>query len=208
MIKSPDSDRFAEFGIRDFPIMWHVFAGLGIKDFHVDMASLMDSIAPVVTQVKGDVAKKAWSSGFSTVQTKGQYRNGKHKDDIPSDICKTIDQTDRWWPVVKEVRDILVHREHQSGVFERPSDGILFQVYEGLHDPQILDQRLMYAGGHNVIDFSLYSAFVLAEVLTFLDELGTQIAAHLNIGSMVGSLRIGDFKSLVSSLERLASSTS
>jgi len=66
----------------------------------------------------------------------------------------------------------------------------------------------MYAEGQNVVDFPLYSAFVLAELLTFLDDLGTQIAAHLKIGSMVGSLRIGDFKSLASSLERLASNAS
>ena len=58
-----------------------------------------------------------------------------------------------------------------------------------------------------MVDFNRYSAFVLAELLTLLDDLGALIALHAKIGDGAGSLRIGNFTALASSLEELAGET-
>jgi hypothetical protein len=69
----------------------------------------------------------------------------------------------------------------------------------------ILDNRLLRPDSYGVLDFSLYSAFVLAELMAFLDGLGNEIANHLGVvGDGIPSIRVGNFKQIASSMDRLA----
>ncbi|MBM3941808.1 MAG: hypothetical protein FJ316_02570 [SAR202 cluster bacterium] len=198
MTKEPDMAEFAQHGITGVKSMWRPFMSLGIKDFHSDVASLMDSIAALVMQVQGEIPTLKQSPGFSWVEKKGHSRKY-----VPENILAIIDKTDSWWPTIKEVRDVLNHREHLKLVFGTPTDGILFQVYEGPQEPKILDSHLMHPNSHNVVDFGLYSAWVLSEMFVFLEDVGEQIADILKFGSMTPSMRMGNFKSIAASLEKL-----
>lgn len=188
----------------DSRILWNLFAALAIKDFHTDISSTMDSIAPVVIRTKGDIKQKDKKKlpGFPDIQsgTKRTYR-----EKIPRDILVTIDSTDRWWPTVKDIRDLLVHREHNKIIFGQPTDGILFQIYESLDNPKILETPFLSKVGKNIVDFELYSAFVMGELLVLLDELGRQIASHLGIAEegLPHGYRSDNFQNLFSALNRL-----
>jgi len=201
----PEADRLAEMTkppSESNPWMWNVYAGLAIKDFHADISSAMDSIAPLVIQLEGELEETGWSPGFYDIR-KDRYK--RYRKQIPSDIRKIVDQTDRWWPAVKDVRDVVIHRDHHQIVFPTlgDNDGLLFQIYEGLHSPMIVHPKLMYPGGKNVIDLSLYSGSVIAELLVFLEDLVDPIAYHLKIGSLTPSMRWGNFRTLTSSFDRL-----
>lgn len=200
----PEADRLAEMTkapSEGNPWMWNQYASLAIKDFHTEISSVMDSVAPVAIQLEGEIKKKGKSPGFPAIR-KGSTMS--YRNTIPSDILGIIDETERWWPAVKEVRDVGIHREHYRIVFPTlgENDSLLFQFYEG-HSPMIADPQLMYPDGKDVIDFSLYSGFIIAELLMFLDDLADPIANHLNIGSMTPAQRMGNFKELASSLDRL-----
>jgi hypothetical protein len=184
--------------------LWTVFAALAIKDFHIDISSVMDSIAPVVIQAKGSIKKKDTKKlpGFPDIQS-GTRRSYREK--IPEDILTAIDSSVRWWPTVKRIRDILTHRDHNKIVFGTPADGVLFQIYEDMHEPKIIEPNFLWPGGKNVVDFELYAAFVIGEVLVLLDKLGKQIAFHLGFEEegLTKSIRTGNFRGLVRSLDRL-----
>lgn len=202
----PEADRLAEMTKspgEGNPWMWDQYAGLAIKDFHSDISSVMDSVAPVVIQVEGEI-KKDESPGFPDIQKRTER---SYRKTISPDILGIIDETNRWWPAVKMVRNVMIHREHLRIVFPTLGDNnsLLFQVYEDGAGPMIVAPQLMHPGGKNVIDFSLYSASVIADLLVFLEDLADTIAHHLKIGSMTPSYRIGNFKALASSFDRLES---
>jgi len=189
--------------------LWRRLLGLAIKDFYTDVASLMDSIAPIVIQVEGRLKPQDRERlpGFASIR-KGS--SNPYRRAIPSDIRTTIDSTEAWWPAVKAVRDILIHRPNETIVFGELEDGILFQIYEESGKPSVsVPPPLLWPNSKDVVNFHLYSAFVTAEVLVFLEQLGAQVAAYLHIGpaGLTKSVRLGNFKSLVSSLDQLAEST-
>ena len=126
------------------------------------------------------------------------------------DILAVVDETDRWWPTIKNVRDLGIHKEHLRIVFPTLSedDGLLFNVYGSLQKPVISEPSLMYSKGNNVVDFSLYSGFILAELLMFLEDLVEPIADSFRVGALTPSFRQGDFSRLVLSWNRLTSTQS
>lgn len=184
--------------------MWHMLIELAIKDFHADINSLMDSVAPLIISMNQELRDPNWVPGFSQIR-KDRWK--EFRKQIPEQIKAIIDKTDSWWPEIQKVRDILIHHEHYRIVF--PSlgydDSLLFQVYQGIGRPTILRPELKYPDGVNVIDFSLYSGFVLAGVLAFFEDLAEEISLQLKIGSTTPSLRQNNFRPLASSLDRLAS---
>ena len=179
-----------------------MYLGMAIKDFHVDVVSLMDSVAPALIQTNGQLKPKDKKAlpGWPAIQRDSER---SYRQDMPDDLLKLVDSTNRWLPTVKKVRDVLTHRDHQTLIFGKPSDGILFQVYEGIHTPRILDPVLLYSPG--VVDFELYSAFIVAEILALFDDLGERMAVHLNVvlKATPPTLRMGNYKGLVHAMDRL-----
>lgn len=183
------------------------FEELAVKDFHSDTASLMDAIAPVVAQTSQPLTGKAVSRPPGFADVAGYDNSGRapgFRECIPADVLEIVDGTKRWWKPVKDVRQVLSHRRHTTISFGHPSEGFFFQVYGERHEPLITDEDLLWPTGQNVVDFAMYSAFVLAEVLAFLDELGDVIGPHLGVVLDHSMLMIGgDYADLVSSLRAL-----
>lgn len=185
--------------------LWRIFLGLAIKDYHLDISSLMDAVAPAVIQTEGKLksSDKIRLPGWDAIidGTKGPYRKL-----LSPDTTKIIDRTEkRWWKGIKEVRNIVTHREHNRIVFGNPEDGLLFQIYDQASVPKILLPQVLYKKGNNVVDFDLYSAFVIAEVVTLLNDLGITIAPKIQISQASFaqmSFRMVD-KSVAQSIERL-----
>lgn len=153
---------------------WHNFAALAIKDFHLDLGSLMDAVAPAILQATEsfDAAGERKLPGFADIQGNGSPRSTKFLASIPAELLCVIDDTDRWWPAVKRMRDDLAHREHTTIVFGSADQGVLFQVYTSGFAPVVVNNSLAWKESHNVADFRMYSAAALAEMLVFLDDTG------------------------------------
>ncbi|MBC2734167.1 MAG: hypothetical protein HF981_07405 [Desulfobacteraceae bacterium] len=164
---------------------WHLFAGLAVKDFHTDLSSLMDSLAPVIitTTVGVDSLNHdaSYLPGFSHLLPD---RRRSFWQKLPSDIQSLIHNTADWWSPIKRVRDVLIHKEHIKIIFGNPEDGIWFQNYNPLvklSSPQIIaEETLCIAnGGNQVIDFWKYAAFAFSELIVFSDALGEVLAEVL-----------------------------
>lgn len=192
---------------------WFNFGGLAIKDFHLDLGSLMDSLAPVVLQAYGvfDAEGTTKFPVFPDIQKKnGSARAPKFRGGLPASILSIIDSTDGWWPDVKRIRDTLAHRENLKLVFGVPAQGVLFQIYTPGQAPEqtpnILHPAFLSPHGVGVADFRLYSACIMAEVFSFLDDLGAALALHLSlpVQSMTPSMRVGDFSDLMEAMSELA----
>ncbi|MFC1943089.1 hypothetical protein ACFLWO_00705 [Chloroflexota bacterium] len=157
---------------------WRIFLGLAIKDFHLDISSLMDSLAPVIIQVNGELkpGDTAHLPGWKDIKNKGKYRK-----QISSDMADIVDKSERWWASIKEVRNLVAHRKHDRIVYGNPEDGLLFQIYDQVTEPKIKIPYVLHQPGSHVIDFDLYSAWVTAEVIILLDDLGTAIGPTIPI---------------------------
>lgn len=186
---------------------WHKFAALAIKDFHLDLGSLMDAVAPAILQATKsfDAEGERKLPGFADIQRNDSPRSSKFRALIPAALLAVIDATDAWWPAVKRIRDDLAHREHTKIVFGNADQGVLFQVYTSAFAPVVVNKALAWKEAHNVADFRMYSAAALAEMLVFLDDTGRALASHLNmaIEGLTPSMRVGDFSYLIQPLERL-----
>lgn len=196
-------DQFRNSGSETYS-SWNTFASLAIKDFHFDLGSLMDSLAPAIIHstvgLKAKDCKKL--PGFADIQsgTKRSYR-----EKIPGPILSVIDSTNKWWPFVKDIRDTLAHRQHDKIVFGSAATGILFQVYQPQFNPKIIDSCFLWPKGENVVDFRAYAAFVIAETLLLLEEIGSELAVLRNRSkkSLPLSIRCGDFRNLLDSMAKL-----
>ena len=185
---------------------WRMFLGLAIKDFHLDVSSLMDSLAPVIIQVNGQLksADKVRLPGWEAI-TSGSRTRRNYRKQLSTDIANIVDKTESWWSGIKEVRDLVAHRKHDRIVFGDPEDGLLFQIYDQVTGPKIFIPQVLFQTGLHVVDFDLYFAFVITEVITLLDDLGVAIAPVMQIpqaSCAQMSLRMVD-KSVAQSIERL-----
>lgn len=186
---------------------WHNFAALAIKDFHLDIGSLMDATAPAILQVAEgfDAEGQQKLPGFADVQLNGSPRSPKFRESMSQNLLKVVDSTDRWWLPVKRMRDELAHREHNKIVFAGAEQGVLFQIYTSAFAPVLVHPSVLWKHGQNVADFRLYSAAVLSEMFVFLDDLGRCLAAQLkmSVNSLTPSMRVGDFTYLVEPMQEL-----
>ncbi len=76
-------------------VSWRMFMGLAIKDFHLDISSLMDALAPVViqTECKLDPKDKDRLPGWAAIESRSQ---GNYRKQLAPDITNIVDRTDRW----------------------------------------------------------------------------------------------------------------
>jgi hypothetical protein len=183
--------------------LWRAFGALAIKDFHADVSSAMDSVAPVAILIDTDIKKDDLQKlpGFPDIQkcTKRSYRKF-----MQADLLAVVDSTEDWWPFVKELRDVAMHREHQRFVFGSPEDGFLFQIYHP-GDAPLVTQPLFSSPGTDVADFLLYAAWVTAEVVSLLDRLAAVLSARLSLTpeALDTGGRVGNFSEFLDGLQTL-----
>jgi hypothetical protein len=85
-----------------------------------------------------------------------------------------------WYPTLRDVRNEVVHRGGQTMVFLPPSDGILFQVQQGVSFKSVIDVEPLMLDG-NVVFFDRYAAFFLSNVLLFLEDFAVTAYARLGL---------------------------
>ena len=155
--------------------MWRLSMGFAVKDFHGDVASLMDAIAPVIIQSHGNLRRtnRNFLPGWRDIQSGS---TSVYRRNLAEDLKDVIDGTESWWTTIKAIRNLLLHRDHQRIIFGDYRDGILFQIYDSSQSPQIILPDVLHKPGHFVVDFDLYSAFVVASLVTLLNDLGNTIA--------------------------------
>ncbi len=84
--------------------------------------------------------------------------------------------------------------------------GVLFQIYDGNNRAMIIDEAFRYPEAKDVVDFHIYGAFVLAEVLMLLEDLCPQINEELNMSTedLPPSMLMGHYAQFWNHLELLA----
>lgn len=179
------------------------FAGLLIKDFHVDLGSLMDSVAAVVIQATGGIGKKDRKKlpGFADIQkeSKRSYRSR-----LPRPFQECIDDaTKTWWHAVKTSRDALTHREYCRLVARRANGSLLFRIED--FDGSVLSSgEVLGPGVGNVTDLRKYTAVALVYVLDFLNELGNLLSTHLHVPLRKGlSISTGAFSGVPTTVDEV-----
>ena len=162
---------------------YRIYMGLAVKDFHVDVFSLLDSLASAVALASRGLYSENNQRlpGWSTIQLRKSDTQGIQRQNLAEDLCKLMDSTNSWLPAVTQIRDVLKHRDRLSLIAGDPSDGILFQLPGWTRPTPVLESVLLDSKLTDVVDFELYSAFVSAEILALLNELGLRMAAHLGV---------------------------
>src|SRR5829696_2765517 len=89
--------------------LWHLFAPLSVKSFHVGVVSLMDSLAPLAISIRGSL-----SSAEQMRLPELPRALHKHRDRIPAAVVDCLESAQAWYDTVREVRNILVHRQHHQ----------------------------------------------------------------------------------------------
>jgi hypothetical protein len=153
----------------------------------------MDSIASIVILVDGELKKEDQDKlpGFADIQA-GSQRS--YRTILAEDVRALVDSTDSWWTDVKRVRDRLLHRKHHRLIFGRPQEGFYFQVYGSSDEPLITEILLKAPTGTQVADFSLYSVWVVSEIIYFLDKLGEILVQRFSMPAefLLAGGRVGD----------------
>jgi hypothetical protein len=183
---------------------WSRFASLAIKDFHVDVGSLLDVVAPVVIRSTCLRMPKGYPPGWAYLVGK------KCLQELPQNVRDLLVALDGAWAHhVREIRNLVTHGDHLRIVFHGAPVGTFFQVYDDEHAPQLLDPKLLDPLATNVVNFSLYSAFVLGELLVFFEDLGSVLAVNdgRNPSNLTPAIWGGDFSVFVNALDALLAIT-
>lgn len=159
------------------------FLGLSIKDFHVDIISFMDSLAPVIIQAESSLKSEDRKKipGWPDIQKESKR---SYRANISDELCSAIDNCERWLPLIKKTRHLLTHRDHEQIVFGNPKEGLLFQIYDHEMRAGIVLPEILYTSGNNVVDFELYSAFILSELFVLIDDLGFLVAEKIGLSNV------------------------
>jgi hypothetical protein len=183
--------------------LWEAFGALAIKDFHADVSSAMDSLAPVAILIDTDIKKKDLQKlpGFPDIQ-KGTNRS--YREVMKADVLAVVDSTDDWWPFVKNLRDVTMHRKHYRLVFGHPEDGLIFQIYHTDGTP-LVTQPLFSSTGTNIADFILYAAWVTTELVFVFDKMAAILTQRLLFSPEVLNtcVRVGNFSGFLDGLQTL-----
>jgi len=159
--------------------LWRLFGRLAAKDFHGDLASLMDATTPIVILLESDLRPGSrWAPGFPQVQVNGR---DSYRPILSAELLAVVDATQDWWPYVKDVRHTVFHRDHNRIVFGSPEDGFLLQIYDDDHQALLADPLFAAATGTQIADFLLYTTWALAESLYYLHQLGLAIYSRLQL---------------------------
>lgn len=183
---------------------WSVFGSMALKDFHADVASLMDSVAAVAISIDHQVKKEDLEKlpGFPDISP-GSSRT--YRTNLSEDVRLLVDATGAWWPFIKGIRDLVVHRRHNRIIFGGAKDGYLFQIYLPKDIAVVVDPAITASVGTGIADFSLYSSWVLAEVLYLFDTLGKLVFGRFGFAPdlLQGGGRVGGMRPLIRDIDVL-----
>lgn len=184
---------------------WFGFGALCVKDFHIDVGSLMDALAAVI--VTADVGfsgnKNDWMPSFSSIQN--NQKNKANRSKLTERAKEVIDSSEIWWSLPKTIRDTVVHRAHLRMAFDSHDHGIFIQIYTGPGRTMIQDAFFQKEGNENVIDFRRYCAYVFTRILCFVDDVGefVSVTRCSDIEERGNPKLAGDFSYILDEICRL-----
>lgn len=162
--------------------LWREFTSLDIKLFFVEFRSIFDYVANLITRTAdkpGEIGQN-WSFRelSNKIDTKKEDDKARKKA-TKIQRCLGVKQTGlvqkgQWYSEIRRIRDNLAHRGSETIVFGTPKDPILFQLYSGPPYGAI-DISLFQWDEKNIVDFELLSAYYLAKLLLYLEELGSYL---------------------------------
>ncbi len=140
--------------------LWYLFGAADIDMYFVRARAIFDYVAKFLGVLSGrrknlpDSFRKLRERRESLVRT------------LDPDIWTLVDSAD-FFDQIRGVRDAIVHRGAESLVFHS-TEKILFQVFEAarkkIPDPEFLHNE-------NVVDFSRYSAYLMAQFYAYLNQI-------------------------------------
>ncbi len=150
-------------------ITWMYFCGSDILTFHIIMRSLFDEVSAMASRLA--VKKGVVPESFDDLR-KWVGKKARHESELGIELAEAVRSCD-WFEQMRDVRDDLVHRSAQTIVFLEPGR-VLFQVHVGPLR-RILIPSVMF--NENVVNFTAYSALLMARLATFLDRLAAAVFA-------------------------------
>jgi len=180
-------------------ITWMRFCGSDIVTFHIVMRSLFDEVSAMACRLAAK--KRVAPDDFRRLQ-KWLDKKGSHETQLGVELADAV-RSCTWFEELRELRDDLVHRSAEALVFLEPGR-ILFQVHVG-SDRRILMPAVMF--NDNVVDFTSYSALMMARLATFLDDFAEAVFAILPTLSDERALPIQSFRSGLGTLKGVARGT-
>jgi hypothetical protein len=185
--------------------LWHLFAPLSVKGFHNGVVSLMDSLAPLSIAIH-DSLESDEQRRLPYLPDTLKAKNSRQR--IPATVFECLEGSKDWDTTVREIRNLLAHRQHNLIIIGGPEEGPIFQVEEHRLDPKIQVPFVAWKSdgqNHEFVDFLFYATWILAEILVLLDGLGAIIASEVGIVDDISglALRRGDFQVFCSALDRL-----
>lgn len=194
------------FAAADAEGRWRAYGSLAIKDFHADTVSLIDSVAPFLLLLERDLTSKEQERppGFAQLMD----TSWRARSSLGPRVLASVNATSSWWPALNTLRNTLIHRDHSRITFGSAHDGFWFQVLDRDGVPFITHPALLAQGPTQVVDFLVYSTWLVTETLLFLKEVGTLATSHLGFSADPPSTRSGEFGQYLATLRLLIERTS
>jgi hypothetical protein len=153
------------------PGLWREFLGADVEHFHVLFRALFDHVAAAIRSMaaRPQVLPETFERLRNWVE-----RDSRASAQLSPGLISLVGNC-LWFGELRRVRDLITHGDSLTVGFifnDRPC----FQILAG-SGLAVLHPRLM--ANANIVDFRLYVAAAFAELLPFLDSLGTLGIEHL-----------------------------
>ncbi len=155
---------------------WTSYAQCDIDMFHVELRSIFDYVAKVLTRISNQ-PKQVPDEGFNILKT-WLEKNPENHERLSKDLAELVLSND-WYKDFKNVRDEIVHRGAFTMVF-LDKESILFQVDKG-YENLVSIPEIMY--NDNVVFFELYSAMYFGYLIAFLEDFAKALIKRLPKGT-------------------------
>lgn len=155
---------------------WRLYCGLDIEHFFIELRSILDYAARCIAAVAD---RPGTVPGESMNELRNWLdRNPGNASRLGIDLVPIVHSHPRF-PDIKDVRDEIVHRGGLTMLYGSPGEGLLFQVHQSWRPIVTAPEEAMTPEG--LIDFRRYGSLLFAELLVFLERLGTGLAQRLPV---------------------------
>ena len=177
------------------PDMWRTYSSLDVEHFWIQIRSVLD-YAAAATAAAAERAGSVPSSSMNQL-VNWLAKKPSNRDRLGEGLAAVIDTLPDL-PLIKDVRDAVVHHGGLTVVFGEPAEGLRVQVYKGNWNPllQLTDEH------PTMVDFRQVASILLANELLFLERLAAAITHRMGVIS-IGAATIGPgFEILLQWLKR------
>ncbi len=169
-------------GNPDFIHTWRNFVSVDIRQFHVEIISLIDYTAEIL-RITAKSPPCLGSGRYYSDLYEWVAKNGPEKSKRVKKLgqgAADLVELNSWPKDLGVIRNVIVHGGSYALVFGEPRNGTLFQVYDIGRFPGRLGENTFLVNQH-VADFELYSAFWLTRLFLFLEDFAAVVGESLKL---------------------------